>query len=208
MVWDFAESNPFSQSSGCHSNVMMWIVKCILNFPANPYAFVRQFDAQSDCGLRNIMVSTDPPYYDNIGYADLSDFFYVWMRQSLKRTYPKLFRTMLVPKAEELVATPYRFGGSAEQARDFFEDGMFKACCQLYEYVIIAILLFSTLGTTLTLILLNVFSSQVSYALCRYPVLPTLLIVIALILLSAVIPTILFQCSRKTSLIDRLRSVE
>ena len=134
MVWDFAESNPFSQSSGCHSNVMMWIVKCILNFPANPYAFVRQFDAQSDCGLRNIMVSTDPPYYDNIGYADLSDYFYVWMRQSLKHTYPDLFRTMLVPKAEELVATPYRFGGSAEQARDFFEDGMFKACCQLYEY--------------------------------------------------------------------------
>lgn len=81
----------------------------------------------------------------------------------------------------------------------------------IYEgasYAIIAILLFSTLGTTLTLILLNVFSSQVSYALCRYPVLPTLLIVIALILLSAVIPTILFQCSRKTSLIDRLRSVE
>ena len=63
------------------------------------------------------MVSSDPPYYDNIGYADLSDFFYVWMRQSLKDTYPKLFRTMLVPKAEELVATPYRFEGSTEKAR-------------------------------------------------------------------------------------------
>ena len=81
----------------------------------------------------------------------------------------------------------------------------------IYEgasYAIIAILLFSTLGTTLTLILLNVFSSQVSYALCRYPVLPALLIVIALGILSTVIPTILFQCSCKTSLIDRLRSVE
>lgn len=93
-----------------------------------------QFDAQSDCGLRNIMVSTDPPYYDNIGYADLSDFFYVWMRQALKQTYPKLFRTMLVPKAEELVATPYRFDGSVEKARDFFEDGMLHTCQQIYQY--------------------------------------------------------------------------
>ena len=80
------------------------------------------------------MVSTDPPYYDNIGYADLSDFFYVWMRQSLKQTYPDLFRTMLVPKAEELVATPYRFDGSVERARDFFEDGMLHTCQQIYQY--------------------------------------------------------------------------
>lgn len=80
------------------------------------------------------MVSSDPPYYDNIGYADLSDFFYVWMRQSLKKTYPQLFRTMLVPKTEELVATPYRFGGSIEKARDFFEDGMLKTCQQIYQY--------------------------------------------------------------------------
>lgn len=80
------------------------------------------------------MVSSDPPYYDNIGYADLSDFFYVWMRQSLKDTYPKLFRTMLVPKAEELVATPYRFEGSTEKARDFFEDGMLHTCQQIYQY--------------------------------------------------------------------------
>lgn len=69
-----------------------------------------------------------------IGYADLSDFFYVWMRQSLKDTYPKLFRTMLVPKAEELVATPYRFEGSTEKARDFFEDGMLHTCQQIYQY--------------------------------------------------------------------------
>lgn len=80
------------------------------------------------------MISTDPPYYDNIEYADLSDFFYVWMRQMLKNTYPTLFRTMLVPKTEELVATPYRFGGSTEKARNFFEDGMFNTCCRLYQY--------------------------------------------------------------------------
>lgn len=96
--------------------------------------YVKQFDAQSDNGLRDIMVSTDPPYYDNIGYADLSDFFYVWMRESLKSTFPKLFRTMLVPKAEELIATPYRHDGDIEKARDFFEEGMFKTCCQIYTY--------------------------------------------------------------------------
>ena len=84
--------------------------------------------------MHDIAISTDPPYYDNIGYADLSDYFYIWMRQSLKETYPKLFRTLLVPKAEELVATPYRFEGSMEKARDFFEDGMFNTCCQLYQY--------------------------------------------------------------------------
>lgn len=80
------------------------------------------------------MVSTDPPYYDNISYANLSDFFYVWMRQSLRKTYPDSFRTMLVPKAEELVATPYRFDGSVEKARDFFEDGMLQTCKQIYQY--------------------------------------------------------------------------
>jgi putative DNA methylase len=80
------------------------------------------------------MISTDPPYYDNIGYADLSDFFYVWLRQSLKGIYPDLFKTMLVPKAEELVAVPYRFGGSFDKAKTFFEDGMFKTFCQIHKY--------------------------------------------------------------------------
>ena len=93
-----------------------------------------QMNAKEDCGLRNMMVSTDPPYYDNIGYADLSDFFYVWMRQSLKDTYPDLFSTMLVPKAEELIATPYRHDGSVEKAKSFFEDGMLSACKQMYQY--------------------------------------------------------------------------
>ena len=134
MVWDYAEANPFSNSSGCFDNMAEWVTKCISELPANQISEVSQFDAQSDCGLRNIMVSSDPPYYDNIGYADLSDFFYVWMRQSLKDTYPKLFRTMLVPKAEELVATPYRFEGSTEKARDFFEDGMLHTCQQIYQY--------------------------------------------------------------------------
>lgn len=134
MVWDYAEGNPFSTSSGCFDNMLEWIYKCIREFPANGKGMAFQQDAQSDCGLRNIMISSDPPYYDNIGYADLSDFFYVWMRQSLRKTYPDLFRTMLVPKAEELVATPYRFEGSTEKARNFFEDGMLQTCKRIYQY--------------------------------------------------------------------------
>ena len=134
MVWDYAEANPFSNSSGCFDNMKEWVYKCILELPAANLAEVSQADAQSDCGLRNIMISTDPPYYDNISYADLSDYFYVWMRQSLKDVYPKLFSTMLVPKAEELIATPYRHDGSTEEAKIFFENGMLSACKQMYIY--------------------------------------------------------------------------
>ena len=135
MTWDFPETNVLGDSVGGFSSIIHYIVDCVLRLPvSNICGIAKQYDAQSDIGLRNIMVSTDPPYYDNIGYADLSDFFYIWMRQSLKETYPKLFRTMLVPKAEELVATPYRFGGSAEAAKDFFESGMLKSCEQIYKY--------------------------------------------------------------------------
>ena len=138
MVWDFAEANPLSKSSGSWDVLLHNFMRCVsansFAFPRNLAGYAKQFDAQSDCGMSGIMVSTDPPYYDNIGYADLSDFFYVWMRRSLKDIYPNLFRTMLVPKAEELVATPYRFGGSAERAREFFEDGMLESCKRIYDY--------------------------------------------------------------------------
>jgi putative DNA methylase len=73
-----------------------------------------------------VVISTDPPYYDNIGYSDLSDFFYVWLRRSLQSVYPDLFRTLLTPKAEELVATPYRFEGSKEKAEQHFEEGFVR----------------------------------------------------------------------------------
>ena len=134
MTWDFAEANPFCSSSGCATNMINWVSNTITFLPAYNCGTARQFDAQSDNGLRNIAISTDPPYYDNIGYADLSDYFYVWMRQTLKNTYPKLFRTLLVPKADELIATPYRHDGNTEKAKAFFEDGMFKTCCQLNKY--------------------------------------------------------------------------
>ena len=134
MVWDYAEANPFCSSSGSYDNMLDWITRCIPEFPTAQTAEVGQFDAQRDCGLRDIMVSTDPPYYDNIGYADLSDFFYVWLRQSLRNTYPELFSTMLVPKVEELVAIPYRHEDSKEKAKIFFEGGMLSACKQMYLY--------------------------------------------------------------------------
>lgn len=134
MIWDFAENNVFAGAAGDYTTSLGSIVRVIDNFHTGNVGIVKQFNAQSDCGLRNIMVSTDPPYYDNIGYADLSDFFYVWLRQALKDTYPKLFSTMLVPKAEELIATPYRHNGSAAEAKTFFEDGMLATCKQIYKY--------------------------------------------------------------------------
>ena len=133
MTWDYAEGNVFSDSTGSWSGSLEWVPKCIEHFNANGSGHANQQDAQSDCGLQNIMISTDPPYYDNIGYADLSDYFYVWMRQSLKDTYPELFSTLLVPKAEELIATPYRHEGSVEKAKSFFESGMLSACKQMYR---------------------------------------------------------------------------
>jgi len=84
-------------------------------------------------GVLSPLVSTDPPYYDNIGYADLSDFFYVWMRRSLGTVYPSIFGTLLVPKSAELVATPYRFGGSKQKAREFFEEGLGNAFLRMRE---------------------------------------------------------------------------
>ncbi len=138
MVWDHAEANPLSDSSGSWvvlvRNEAKSLLSDSLDIRCSVHGYARQFDAQSDNGARGIVISTDPPYYDNIGYADLSDFFYVWLRRSLRNTYPKLFSYMLVPKTEELVATPYRFDGSKQRAKEFFEDGMFRTCKRLYEY--------------------------------------------------------------------------
>lgn len=136
MTWDYAESNPFSNSSGCFDNVFnleLQAFEGLVGRHAIP-GIARQKDAQSDNGMRGIVVSTDPPYYDNIGYADLSDYFYVWLRRSLRNAYPQLFSTMLVPKHEELVATPYRENRGREGARTFFEEGMFNAFKHVNKY--------------------------------------------------------------------------
>lgn len=135
IVWDYAEANPFSNTAG---NYSMFVERCVDAIEYLPEfsrpGFAIQFDAQSDCGLRNVMVSTDPPYYGNIDYSDLSDFFYVWMRESQQDVYLDLFNTLLVPKSEELIATPYRHDGDNTKAKEFFERGMSKACQLINQY--------------------------------------------------------------------------
>ena len=132
MTWDFAEANPFSGSTGSWSGSLEWIPKFLERAPAGSVGIVKQMDAQTDSGLRNVLISTDPPYYNNIIYADFSDFFYVWMRKMLKDDYPDIFATMLTPKKEELIANPYRFDGNIDDAKDFFEEGMSLALKQVY----------------------------------------------------------------------------
>lgn len=132
MTWDYAEVNPFCDSSGNWSAMIDWTWKALATVPAHPIGSVLQSDAAAQVVSKNKVISTDPPYYDNIGYADLSDFFYVWMRQSLRTLFPDIFSTVAVPKAEELVATPYRHGGK-ENAESFFLDGMTRAMQRLEQ---------------------------------------------------------------------------
>ena len=121
MVWDYAEGNPFQWGPANLGWSIEWVSGALSRLPAHDNVKVFQADAASR-DYHDAVISTDPPYYDNIGYSDLSDFFYVWLRRSLKDVHPSLFSTMLVPKAEELVANPYRHGGK-DGARDFFEEG-------------------------------------------------------------------------------------
>lgn len=122
MAWDFAEVSPFGDAAGDLGVAVESISRALRGLPSGS----REGDvAQADAATRvisRLLVSTDPPYYDNIGYSDLSDFFYVWLRRSLREIHPDLLRTLLVPKAPELVANPYRHEGK-EGARKFFEDG-------------------------------------------------------------------------------------
>ena len=131
MAWDFPEVNPFGGAAGDFIATTTSLAKTISSASDRP-AWVSQADAQTQDISKDKVVSTDPPYYDNVGYADLSDFFYVWLRRSLRPVFPELFSTLAVPKAEELVATPYRHGGK-EKAEAFFLDGMTHAMHRLAE---------------------------------------------------------------------------
>ncbi|MFZ2878163.1 MAG: hypothetical protein WA009_01375, partial [Phototrophicaceae bacterium] len=127
MVWDFAENNVFNQAAGDYLVSLFSLVKALETTPGIGTAVVTQADA-TRVAPKNVRVfSTDPPYYDNIGYADLSDFFYVWMRRTLRDVYPDVFGTLLVPKEPELIASPYRHEGSREAANEHFESGMLEA---------------------------------------------------------------------------------
>jgi putative DNA methylase len=130
MVWDYAEGNPFSESTGNYSGSVDWVVKCFETLCPSGNGSAVTADAASQSLTDGKVVSTDPPYYDNVGYADLSDFFYVWLRSSLRPIYPELFATLTTPKAEELVATPDRHGGR-KAAERFFLEGMSRAIHRL-----------------------------------------------------------------------------
>ncbi|MBY0324750.1 MAG: DUF1156 domain-containing protein [Reyranella sp.] len=127
MTWDFVETNPFSDSTGNFTGQFDYMARVLEStVPARPAGVSLQKNAQTQELSAGKVVSTDPPYFDNINYADLSDFFYVWLRRCLKWQLPDLFTTVVVPKAEELVAIPYRHG-SKEKAESFFLDGMTNA---------------------------------------------------------------------------------
>ena len=135
MTWDYPEAAILHETVGGFNPAVSFIGACLSKLPqAKNYSGTRehvvQIDAQSQCLCTMSVISTDPPYYGNIGYADLSDFFYTWLRRSLRPIFPDLFATMTVPKGEELIASPYRHG-SKEKAEKFFLDGMTKAMHQL-----------------------------------------------------------------------------
>ena len=129
MIWDYAEGNPLGASSGAWNVFINGIANAFSRAFGTIQASASGCSQQADAGSQSLsrakVVSTDPPYYDNIEYADLSDFFYVWLRKSLKSTYPSLFATLAVPKDEELVASPHRHGGK-DEAEEFFLTGMTK----------------------------------------------------------------------------------
>ena len=132
MVWDYSEANAFGGMAGDLLDSIKNMMRVVDQLPNGTGANSHQEDAQCQTASEQRIVSTDPPYYDNIGYADLSDYFYVWLRRSLRSVLPGLFSTMVVPKAEELIATPYRHGTKAK-AEAFFMNGMTQTMKGLAE---------------------------------------------------------------------------
>ncbi len=132
MLWDYAENGLFSRAAGDYETSLGSMAEALEKLPCIGVGFASQADAQAQVISKGKVVSTDPPYYDNIGYADLSDFFYVWLRSALKPLFPDLFATLVVPKADELIASPYR-QGSKERAEQFFLAGMTQAIHRLAE---------------------------------------------------------------------------
>ena len=133
MSWDFAEANPLGNASGNYRGAVDLVAKAIHTVAPRTLAYAHQDNAAVQSYSKDKLVSTDPPYYDNIGYADLSDFFYVWLRRSLRLVFPDLFATLAVPKADELVATPSRHGSKGD-AEAFFLNGMEEAMRRISEH--------------------------------------------------------------------------
>ena len=134
MVWDFAEGRPFTEGPCSYTWSVGWVARVLDYLPRAMGADAEQVDATASTPM-SVAVCTDPPYYDNVGYADLSDFFYVWLRRSLASMYPDLFSTMLTPKAAELVANPFRSDGDKVKADRRFEEGFERAFANLRKAV-------------------------------------------------------------------------
>ncbi|MEX1663530.1 DUF1156 domain-containing protein [Thioclava sp. 15-R06ZXC-3] len=134
MTWDFAEGNPFSTSSGNFLSNVDWVARVAELFVPAATGAISQHDAQTVKYPKQVVISSDPPYYDNIEYSDLSDFFYVWLKRNCGAVFPNVFGFLSTPKREELVATRYRHGGQQE-ADQFFLDGMTKAIERMTEEV-------------------------------------------------------------------------
>ncbi len=133
MVWDFSESNAFGGYAGDFQTTLKNMMRVVDQIPTGYSAFVKQLDVTAvSSNISHSLVSTDPPYYDNIGYSDLSDFFYIWLRRSLSEIYPSLFTTLLTPKNQELIASTYRHGGDKNKSMVFFEKGLEKAFSQMH----------------------------------------------------------------------------
>jgi len=132
MIWDFAEPNPFSGAMGDLDVTLQTVGRAMERLPANTPGTVSQLDASTQSESSGKILSTDPPYYDNVGYADLSDFFYVWVRRSLYDVIPDLFATVTTPKTQELIASPHRHG-NRDAAEAFFMRGMTRAMARLAE---------------------------------------------------------------------------
>ncbi|MCG7852629.1 MAG: hypothetical protein MIO92_08915 [Methanosarcinaceae archaeon] len=136
MIWDFAEANILGDSVGAWTTCSAYVAACIQTIAAGSGTLgqARQIDASTGAnGLDNLLVSTDPPYYDNVPYADISDFFYVWLRRSIGGLYSELFGTMRVPKMQELTASPQRFNGDKTKAKEHFETGFRQAFTALRD---------------------------------------------------------------------------
>ena len=123
MSWDFAEANPFSSSTGNWLSMLDRVAESLARLPAAVPGSAATCDAGA-VDATSVLLSTDPPYYDNIGYSDLSDFFYIWLRRSLRDVFPDVCSTLLAPKSQELIAVPHRHDGDREAADAFFQQGL------------------------------------------------------------------------------------
>lgn len=137
-TWDYIESNPFSQSSGSWVKAIEYPINVIREYyqNINPGEVFCSSVFKTEKITESVMIITDPPYYDNMGYADLSDFFYIWLRRALVDVYPEMYGTILTPKDDELAAVKHRFKGNKNEAERFFVNGFeeaFRALAKIHD---------------------------------------------------------------------------